>query len=262
MPMVEIATGATLDYVDTDPDNAAGKPVLIVLHGMLGTAALHFKRVIPWLSPRYRILGPSLRGYGRSLPKPRTFPPNFYHRDARDVLAFMDALDVQRVHLMGYSDGGEAALVAATTAPERWLSVVVWGAIGFFGPELRAMAQRMYPGGWITQEEVELHDIPDRDAFARGWVRSFTMMIDAGGDVSLGTADRIRAPLLLMLGEQDTLNPRQYAERLVARAPDARLRMFPCGHAVHDEAWEAFQQVVGVFLDQVTAAGGGPESGK
>jgi valacyclovir hydrolase len=252
MPVVEIATGAALDYIDT-AEGSSDKPVLIVVHGLLGTAELHFGKIIEWLSPRFRILGPSLRGYGKSTPKPRTFSPDFYHRDARDVIAFMDALSIEKAHLMGYSDGGETVMLAAALAPERVHSVTAWGAVGFFGPELRAVAQRMYPGDWITQEEVELHGIPDRNAFVLSWINAFKSMIDAGGDVSLGIADRISAPLLLMLGEKDTLNPREYGEKMVARAQNGRLEMFPCGHPIQDQAWEAFQRVVGEFLDSVTA---------
>ncbi|MBL8165151.1 MAG: alpha/beta fold hydrolase, partial [Anaerolineae bacterium] len=90
MPFAEIATGARLHYDDA----GQGEP-LILLHGLLGTAALHFPQVVDWLRPRYRLVGPTLRGYGDSTPKPRDFPLRFYHRDADDVLAFMDALNIQ-----------------------------------------------------------------------------------------------------------------------------------------------------------------------
>ena len=118
MPYLDIATGARLEYVDTDPAGS-DRPVLIAIHGMLGTARTHLGHVIDWLAPDYRVLGPSMRGYGQSRPKPRDFPPDFYRRDTLDLLAFMDALGIERAHVMGYSDGGEIALMAGGMAPER-----------------------------------------------------------------------------------------------------------------------------------------------
>lgn len=250
MPFAELKTGAKLYYDDTAPRDGDGgdKTPLIVVHGLLGTAALHFPRVTEWLKPEYRVIGPTLRGYGLSTPKPRTFPVDFYHRDAKDVLAFMDALNIEQAHIMGYSDGGEVALIAGGTQPSRFKSVVAWGSVGYFGPAMRPVAQRMWPGNWITDEQLTMHGIPDRKAFVLGWINATKSMIDAGGDVSLGTADRIAAPLLLMLGDKDTLNPEAYGRNLVERTPNGRLVMFKCGHAVHDEAWEEFQRVVGSFL--------------
>jgi pimeloyl-ACP methyl ester carboxylesterase len=73
-------------------------------------------------------------------------------------------------------------------------------------------------------------------------------MIDRGGDVSLSLASNMTCPLLLILGETDTLNPQEYGQRLVDAAPDATLKMFPCGHGVHQELFEDFQKLVGAFL--------------
>jgi valacyclovir hydrolase len=249
---VDLSTGARFHYVDTDPTDSA-KTVVLLLHGMLGTAELHFPNVIEWLRPDYRVVGPSLRGYGQSTPKPRDFPVDFYQRDARDVLAFMDALGLDRVHVLGYSDGGETALLAAGFAPERFKSVVAWGAVGYFGPAMRPVAQRMYPADWMTEEEKALHGIPDANAFALGWINAARHIIDSGGDLSLSLAEKISAPLLLMLGDQDTLNPAEYGQRLVDRAPNGRLQIFECGHPVHDQQWEAFKAAVGPFLKTAEA---------
>lgn len=248
MPFAELKTGATLYYDDTDPGGAGDKTPVIVVHGLLGTAALHFPRVTEWLKTDYRVIGPTLRGYGLSTPKPRTFPVDFYHRDAKDVLAFMDALEIEQAHILGYSDGGEVALIAGGAQPSRFKSIVAWGAVGYFGPDMRPVAQRMWPGDWITDEDMQRHVIPDRKAFVLGWINATKSMIDAGGDVSLSSAAKISAPLLLMLGDQDTLNPEAYGRNLVERVPNGRLVMFKCGHPVHDQAWDEFQPVVGAFL--------------
>ncbi len=256
MPYADLTTGARLEYVDTAPDEST-RPALIAIHGMLGTARRHLGGVIDWLAADYRVLGPSMRGYGQSRPKPRDFPPDFYRRDTQDLLAFMDALEIERAHVLGFSDGGEIALLAGGTAPERCLSVTAWGAVGYFGPRLREVVtapgylQRLAP----TPTEMTLHGILDREAFAQSWIDAVLHLIEVeGGDVSLSSAERITAPLLMLLGRQDHLNPAEYAERYLERAGHGELKLFDCGHAIHTEQPEAFRAAVGDFLASVRGA--------
>jgi valacyclovir hydrolase len=246
MPFTEIATGARLHYEDVGQGD-----VIIALHGRLGTPRTDLGILIDHFSRRYRMIAPSLRGYGQSTPKPRDFPNDFYHRDARDVLAFMDALNIERAHILGYSDGGEVAILAAGLAPERFLSVISWGAVGYFGPAMRPVAQRSYPATWMTEEDKATHSITNPDAFALEWIAAVKHMIDAGGDVSLSLADKITAPVLLMLGKSDTLNPQEYGQNLIDRTKNGRLVMFDTGHGIHDEDWSGFKRTVEAFLKEV-----------
>ncbi|GAB4514394.1 MAG: alpha/beta hydrolase [Anaerolineae bacterium] len=244
MPFAELSTGAALHYSDT---GGAGETVIII-HGLMGIPHKDFAQLIAWLQSDYRVIAPSLRGYGESTPKPRIFPYDFYQRDAKDVLAFMDALSIAKAHILGYSDGAEVALLAAGTAPERFHSVAVWGGVGYFGPAMRPVVQRYYPGAWITDEERAAHGIDNPAAFILGWVQAVKRIIDSGGDLSLSMAGSITAPLLLMLGTRDTLNPVEYGQTFVDRTPNGQLVTFDCGHPVHDQAWPQFQQAVGDFL--------------
>lgn len=254
MPITETATGATLHYEEFNA-HAEDSPI-IAIHGLLGTARTHLGHILDWLAAQgYWVIGLTLRGYGESAPKPRDFPPNFYHRDAADVIAFMDALNIPKAHLLGYSDGGETVMAAAGKVPERMASVTAWGAVGSFGPELRPIFQRTYPGTWITEEDKQRHGIPDADAFALAWVRSSVQMLDAGGDVSLSMAHHISCPLLLMLGKDDRLNPISYGQKFVDRTPNGKLVVFDCGHAIHDEKTDEFYQVVGKHLHNASQRG-------
>jgi valacyclovir hydrolase len=248
MPFAELTTGASLHYEDT----GAGLP-LIVIHGLLGTARDHFGDLIEWLAAQgFRVLGPSMRGYGQSLPKPRDFPYDFYHRDADDLIAFMDKLGIRKAHIIGYSDGGEIALVAAGKYPDRCRSVITIGAIGNFGPELRPVFQRTYPGTWIKEEEKIKHGLDDTDKFALGWVRAMTRMVDMGGDVSLSLAPNVQCPLMILLGEKDTLNPAEYGRRFIENVPHGlgRIEVLRCGHGVHQEMPDEFRKIVGEFLNK------------
>lgn len=255
MPYLDISTGARLEYIDTAPEDTT-RPVIVAVHGMLGTARRHLGRVIDWLAADYRVLGPSMRGYGQSRPKPRDFPPDFYRRDTRDLLAFMDGLGIERAHVMGFSDGGEIALLAGGMAPERCRSVIAWGAVGYFGPKLREVVtapdyrDRLAP----TPTEMTLHGILDREAYAQAWIDAVLHMIDVdGGDVSLSSAPNISAPLLMLLGRQDTLNPAAYAERYLEAVGHGELALFDCGHPIHDQQPEDFDATVATFLKGISA---------
>jgi valacyclovir hydrolase len=243
MPFVDLPTNARLYYEDV----GRGVPVIAV-HGRLGTGRDHLGAVIDWLRAEYRVLAPTLRGYGQSEPKPRRFPHDFYHQDAADLLAFMDALHIDHAHIMGYSDGGEVALIAAGIQPQRFISVAVWGAVGYFGEGMRPYVQRSYPPTWIKPEEIAQHSITNTDAFVLEWISAMKHMIDRGGDVSLSLAPNITCPLLLMLGDEDKLNPEAYGRKFVAKTKHGRLRMFKCGHGVHEERWDEFKRLVAAFL--------------
>lgn len=248
MPYAELSTGVRLFY----EDEGEGEPVILI-HGWLGTARADLQVVLDWLSADYRVIGPTMRGYGQSRPPQRDYPIDHYQRDARDILALMDALNIPIAHIMGYSDGGEVALLAAGFAPERFKSVAVWGAIGYYGPEMRPLIQRTYPPDYLSAEEIERNGITNPDAFVLGWARAAIHIVDSGGDLSLSLAPKIACPLILMLGDQDRLNPAVYGQKFVDNTPNGQMIMFQCGHPIHNQQTEQFKRVVGAFLDRVKA---------
>ena len=68
---------------------------------------------------------------------------------------------------------------------------------------------------WITPEEIALHHIDNADKFAAQWIRSMMMWIDSGSDIALSLTPKITAPVLLMLGKKDALNPRSFADKFL-----------------------------------------------
>lgn len=143
--------------------------------------------------------------------------------------------------------------MAAGLQPERFRSVAVIGAVGSFTPAVRPRIQSLYPGDWIGEDKKQLHSIENADAFILAWIKAMKYMIDTGGDVSLSLAPNITRPLLIMLGKTDALNPAEYAQKFIERAPNGRLEMFECGHAVHQQNWNEFQRVYGDFLKAIPA---------
>ena len=101
-----------LHTLETGP--ADGEPV-VLLHGFPQTHHM-WRHQIPVLNERYRLLAPDTRGYGGS-EKPR----NRVSRAmlARDIVDFLDALEIERAHLVGHDWGGVIASAVALKHPER-----------------------------------------------------------------------------------------------------------------------------------------------
>lgn len=244
---VNISTGVRLHYEHL----GQGAPVVTV-HGWLGTPRRDLGTVNDWLATSYQVYSPTLRGFGQSRPPQRDFPIDFYERDADDILAFMDALGIEKVHLLGYSDGGEAAIIAAGKQPERFQSVIVWGAVGYFGEAMRPAAERLAPATFLENkpDEMAMHGITDAKAFVADWISAVVGLIDRGGDVSVGFAPQITAPLLLMLGDQDTLNPQEYGQRLADMAPNGQLMMVDDSpHEIQKHQFEILKTQIAQFLE-------------
>lgn len=240
-------------------DDSGQGDVMLLLHGYTGTARADLGAEIDFFSQFYRVLAPDLRGYGRSEPKPRLFGPDFYLQDALDAAALLDTLGIPRAHVLGYSDGGEAALLVAIERPDLARSVTAWGVIGGFGSEINAIAEGLVrvddleaqrPG--MRARIVALHGEASVAPMVEGWSAAVNAIVAAGGDVSLGRAPEIGCPVLLVNGENDEGNPAYLANQLAQRIPVCTFELWPgLGHPVHREAPDAFHARVLDFVRHV-----------
>src|SRR5262245_61323602 len=96
-------------------DGAADKPVLL-LSNSIATDLHMWDGEVPALAEHFRVLRYDLRGHGES-----DTPVGAYSLDrlGRDVVELLDALGLQRVHVLGLSLGGFIAQWLAIHVPER-----------------------------------------------------------------------------------------------------------------------------------------------
>jgi pimeloyl-ACP methyl ester carboxylesterase len=118
----------------------AGDPV-VLLHGW----PQHWycwRRVIPQLAGRHRVLCPDLRGFGWS-----DAPRSSYakHELAGDIIALLDALELDRVRLVGHDWGGFVAFLVALRAPERARDLLALSIVHPWGGRPRAAALARLP---------------------------------------------------------------------------------------------------------------------
>jgi non-heme chloroperoxidase len=255
-----LPTGVTLEYVERgDP---SGIPVLL-LHG-LSDSWHSFERVLPNLPASLHVFAISQRGHGDSS-RPEA---GYRYRDfSADVVAFLDALDLEAAVLVGHSSpGSTVARRFAIDHPERTPAVVLVGAFASM------------PQSPVVQELWESAVSEMEDPVDPGFVREFqestlarpvpkafleTIVEESrkvparvwkgvvGGDLQEDLSqevDRIRAPTLLVWGGRDELVPRGDQEAMVEAIPDARLVVFEdAGHGVHWEEPERFASVLAEF---------------
>jgi pimeloyl-ACP methyl ester carboxylesterase len=104
-----------LDGVRLHVAEAGSGPPLILLHGW-PQHWWSWRHLIPRLADRYRVVVPDLRGWGWSAAPPGDYAKATF---ARDVLALLDAEDLERVRVMGHDWGGYVAFLMALMAPDR-----------------------------------------------------------------------------------------------------------------------------------------------
>jgi valacyclovir hydrolase len=234
---------------------AAGAPVLL-MHGWLNIGRDLLALANSLTAAGYRVILPDLPGYGHSVPPDRTFPPDFYRRDALCMGRFLDVLGLSGVHVMGFSDGGEVALLLAIVRPDVCRSVTAWGAIGAYSKELGAYVREKMPRLTITPGHRARHPGQRIEAWQPAWIEAFSAIVAAGGDISLSRAADIACPLFLMVGEHDRLNPVDGVWQFVQAAtrpggPPRHFKVFAgAEHPIHDQRPDQFVAAVLEFLKQ------------
>lgn len=199
------------------------------------------------LAPGRRVIAADVPGSGRSLPQPRTYPESYYRDDARVLLELLDALSDAPTHLVGFSDGGEDALLMAALAPTRVRSVVTWGAAGSLpnAPELTevfgALVDAPIPplAGFSTYLKAAYGEVNAR-VMVQSTAAAQRAIMASGGDISRSLAAGITCPALLITGEHDFLATPALVADMAAAIPDGVfVEARGAGHPVHLEqpAW-------------------------
>jgi pimeloyl-ACP methyl ester carboxylesterase len=249
----------------------SGPPVVLV-HG-IASSVYSWADVIPALAESHDVIALDLPGFGGSdIP-----PPGFSAARYVTVLrGFLDALGLARVRLVGHSLGGAVASAFAAAEPERVERLVLVDAAGFnLAPEDRPWLLRV--GGWpgvapvlealplrrrtvalglrqvfhddarVTPERVEEYAAP---FFRPGASRFMAGLLRDARALGLPEAiGRIRAPTLVVWGDDDRWVPLTDADRFVAAIPGSRKEVIPAtGHIPQEERPAELVAVLKEFL--------------
>ena len=126
------SNGVKVCYYEAGPTGTGlGSPV-ILLHGFSSTAHTAWidEGLMAELARSHRVFAMDGRGHGGS-DKPHD-AALFGPEAARDTTRLMDHLGLKQAHVVGYSHGAHLAAYLATVAPERFKSLTLGGACGYW----------------------------------------------------------------------------------------------------------------------------------
>lgn len=262
-----VVDGVRLRVLDT----GEGPPVLLI-HGFLDSSYT-WRRVIPLLRDRYRVIALDLPGFGYS-DKPHE--PSSFVEYARVVVGVLDQLQIDQAFLVGNSMGGSVALRVAIDFPERVRGLVPIAAgtprdegesfnainllkmrfVGEFcvhtmGPWIfeRVWNSMLTEGNEVSEREIDemyglLNTLGARTA-ALNQIREIR-----SNPVEWEATQRIGVPTLLIWGRQDKLL--RYGERLKGHIPDSRMVIIEdTGHLPQWEKPDEVTRLLGAFVEEV-----------
>jgi len=150
MPTFEASSDLTMHYLVDDFTDPWTKPeTILLLHGNAESSRAWYAWV-PLLARRFRVVRPDMRGYGASTPMPRDFKWSL-DLIIDDYARLMDALGIQRFHLVAAKIGGVVGRAFAARRPNRVATLTVIGS----PPPLRKGAERIP----ALTEEFETHGV-------------------------------------------------------------------------------------------------------
>ena len=260
-----------------------GEPVLM-LHG-LGATKASFLPTINALAPTYRVIALDLPGFGDAdKPVRAAYDAAFFARFAAQAL---DALGLERAHIIGHSMGGRVALELALQHPGRVQSLTLltpslawrrprpWAPylrlvrpeLGMLQPAPRAIVdpliRRLIPGAKSGWSAVGV------DEFLRGFLhpRGRAAFYAAARNIYLeepigpkGLWERISgiaAPSLFVWGTRDHLVPVAFARHVERAVPHAHHLELDCAHVPQFERPRELHDAVARFLSSHPMAAGG-----
>jgi pimeloyl-ACP methyl ester carboxylesterase len=115
-------------YVDTafgqNYYETAGSGFPLFLLHQADTSSFEFENAIPLLAKKFRVIALDTPGFGRSDPAPRDWKLEDF---ARNVIAVMDALGIEKAHVAGHHTGGVIAVEVAAAFPGKVAKLVLSG---------------------------------------------------------------------------------------------------------------------------------------
>jgi pimeloyl-ACP methyl ester carboxylesterase len=225
----------------------SGAPV-ILLHGGLGHGGNWGYQVPALIKNGYRAILIDSRGHGRSTRDARAYT---YELMAADVLAVMKALHLERVGLVGWSDGAVIALMLASQVPTRVAGVFFFacnmdpsGAKEFvFTPVIGRCLNRH------KQDYAQLSTTPDQfDDF----FEAVGLMQRTQPNYSVDDLAQISVPVAIVHSEHDEFIKREHAAYLARSIPNAEfINLAGVSHFAPLQRPEQFNTAILAFLGKV-----------
>lgn len=211
---------------------------LVLLHGN-GENGEYFKNQIDYFAKKYRVIAVDTRGHGKS---PRGNKPFRLETFADDLKSFLDENNLKRVNLLGFSDGGNIALIFTLKYPDYVNKLAVNGA-NLFPSGLKA--------GFLLPVKLlyGLFYFPAR--FNKKVKRRLELLalMAKEPDILPEQLNDIKCPVLVMAGTRDLIKEKH--TRLIAGSvPNSRLCFLKGDHSIAKTNSLEYNKTVEKFLGE------------
>jgi 3-oxoadipate enol-lactonase len=260
---------ARCDDIDVAWFEAGHGEPLVVIHGLADDHRA-WRRTLPDLMLHHRVVLYDLRGHGEtSLGN----PDGTLRQLGADLIALLDALDLERADLAGFSLGGTIAMRAAIDHPDRVSTLTLVATSSRVGraaadwyrqrvemvergdPALRETLDRDTADVYAeSPTELEEGSLIRRQSTTdpRGYGNACAAMAALNGAPLDPELPRIAAPTLIVASENDRHCPPKAAEIIAAGIKGARLELFPdAGHPIPVEKPCELARAINSFLAEV-----------
>ncbi len=209
---------------------------LILLHGN-GEDCAYFTRQIDSFSENFHVIALDTRGHGQT---PRGEAPFTIRQFAEDLLAFMDQHNIEKAHLLGFSDGGNIAMVFALAHPERVDKLILNGANLDASGVKRKIQIPIEIGYRIAKFFARKSPKAKKNAEMLG------LMVN-DPNVKVEELSRIQCQTLVIAGDNDMIKDQH--TRLIAQSiPGAELCILQGNHFIANKNPQSFNEAVLRFL--------------
>jgi 2-hydroxymuconate-semialdehyde hydrolase len=252
-------------------DLGSGDPVLLIHGSGPGVSAwANWRLPLQALQQNFRCLAPDMAGFGYSIS-----PEGMLHTRKSwldQLVAFMDAVGVEKAHVIGNSFGGSMALALAIAHPERVGKLVLMGSVGVpfeltdgldavwgYEPSIESMAAIMrifaynqaLVGADLVRMRYEASIRPGvQEAYASMFPAPRQRWVEA---MSHAEADIRALPhkTLLVHGRDDRVIPLSTSLTMNQWIVDSQLHIYGrCGHWTQIEHAAAFSRLTADFLSE------------
>lgn len=258
--IIQLQNGQKINFVNS----GKGEEIVLLLPGALGTGVSDFKPQLDLesglnSSGKLKLIAWDPPGYGLSRPPDRTWPLDFFHRDARLAIDSMNAIlkdDRRPFSICGWSDGGITAMVIAGLFPQRIKKMVVWGTNSYIAKDDIEMVENVRDvSAWSARMREPMELIYGKDYFPilwNQWVDAYKRIYqEKKGNVCNDLLPEIICPTLIIHGDKDVMVAPEHPDFMHKHIKGSILHRFPEGkHNLHFKYKKEFNELVGNFLIQ------------
>ncbi|MBQ8590378.1 MAG: alpha/beta hydrolase [Firmicutes bacterium] len=211
---------------------------LILLHGN-GEDSSYFKHQLDYFGNNRRVIAIDTRGHGKT---PRGEQPFTIRQFSEDLLRFLNHHELNQIDLLGFSDGGNIALIFTMNHPERVHRLILNGA-NLFGSGVKSRYQLPIIAGYKVANRFA-----KKDPKALKNAEMLGLMVN---DPHIDPRDlkRVAVKTLLITGTKDMIKD-SHTELIRNSLPNAHWVRLDGDHFIANKEHEEFNCVAEIFLDE------------